>query len=140
MPHFVVRPFHDKEHYGIENPYVERHSDGSQRWPEPIAVVEIPEYVAALGLDTLIKIWNGYRVRTVFITGERLAINIAMLKLQKKEITNATATENIGANRLRIEGGHSNIGVSGTKHAPTVVPRCRHRKRNADRVNGRRKR
>lgn len=58
MPHFIVTPFHGKECYAVEYAYQERRNDGTKRWPEPIAAIEISEYVAALGLGALITIWK----------------------------------------------------------------------------------
>lgn len=63
--HFIVTEFNGVERYAVEFFYTATRSDGGRRFPEPKAVIPIPESVAALPLQTLIDIYRKHNTKMV---------------------------------------------------------------------------
>jgi hypothetical protein len=58
MPHFVVTLFHGKRHYAVEFDYQPKLSNGVDRWPLPIDVIEITDEVATYSMQILINAYE----------------------------------------------------------------------------------
>lgn len=96
MPHFVVfqgmkgnvktyQVHFQSEFRSVDGKQTLFHSDGTEWFPQPVDVVEIPDFVAKLPLDLLTDIYkNGRRTGyPVESTSANLTINIATVKLRR---------------------------------------------------------